>query len=99
MKSHVYVLTEQNYRGKKTSEFCSVYIKMHIILDTETTGPNINKQHRLIRIACLRINDTYEIIDTFHTFLNPQRKVDIFAYKVHGKNYLIYIMNLYSVKL
>ena len=59
---------------------------MHIILDTETTGPSINKQHRLIEIACLHINDTYEIIDTFHTFINPQREVDIYAYKVHGKN-------------
>ena len=59
---------------------------MLFIFETETTGPSINKQHHLIEIACLRINDTYEIIDTFHTFLNPQRKVDIFAYKVHGKN-------------
>ena len=46
----------------------------------------INKEHCFIETACLRINDTYEIIDTFHTFLNPQREVDIFAYKVHRKN-------------
>ncbi len=55
-----------------------------IVLDTETTGLDIKKGHRVIEIGCVELIDRKKSGNTFHTYVNPQRSVDIDAIKVHG---------------
>lgn len=64
-----------------------------IALDTETTGMNKSRGdngalvaagHRIIEIACVEILDRQITGRTFHTFLNPGRRIDKKAVEVHG---------------
>ena len=55
-----------------------------IILDTETTGLDINDGHRIVEIGCLEIENFIPTKKTFHCYLNPERKVSEQAFKVHG---------------
>lgn len=55
-----------------------------IILDTETTGIGVEYGHRLIEIGCMELVDRQLTGRVFHTYLNPMRKVDPGAFKVHG---------------
>ncbi len=55
-----------------------------IILDTETTGLDPQSGHRLIEIACLEMIGRKLTGQQFHVYLNPQRAVDVGAFKVHG---------------
>lgn len=58
---------------------------MHqIVLDTETTGLSHEQGHRLIEIGCVKIIDRKITNQHFHTYINPQRKVDEGAFRVHG---------------
>lgn len=59
-----------------------------IVLDTETTG--INKfglhyeGHRIIEIGAVEIIDRCLTNKKFHTYLNPNRLVDLEAFQIHG---------------
>lgn len=53
-------------------------------LDTETTGLDFHKGDRLVEIAIVELIDRVATGKVFHTYLNPQRKVDPEALKVHG---------------
>ena len=53
-----------------------------IVLDTETTGLSTNKGHRLTEIGCLEIIDREITHNRFHTYLNPERNLDIKAAKI-----------------
>ena len=55
-----------------------------IFLDTETTG--IGSDHRLIEIGALEMINRRLTGKKFHTYLNPERLVDIAALAVHGLN-------------
>ncbi len=55
-----------------------------ISLDTETTGLDFHKGERLVEIALVEIVDRATTGHVFHRYINPQRKVDPDAYKVHG---------------
>ena len=55
-----------------------------IILDTETTGLSIKDGHRIVEIGCIELDDFVITKNTFHCYLNPQRKVSESAFKVHG---------------
>lgn len=55
-----------------------------IILDTETTGLSAAHGHRLIEIGCLEMINRRMTKNYFHYYLNPQRKIDAGATKVHG---------------
>ena len=58
---------------------------MHeIILDTETTGLSVEKDHRIIEIACIETKDLVPTNKVFYTLLNPERPVSEDAFKVHG---------------
>jgi len=57
-----------------------------IALDTETTGLEIEKGHRLIEIGGVEMIDRQITGKTFHQYLNPNRKIDADALKVHGIN-------------
>lgn len=55
-----------------------------VVLDTETTGLDPSHGHRLIEIGCIEIMNRRITSRQFHTYLNPQRKVDEGAFAVHG---------------
>jgi DNA polymerase-3 subunit epsilon len=55
-----------------------------IILDTETTGIDPNKGHRLIEIGCLELEDLLPTGRTYHVFVNPEREIEPDAERVHG---------------
>jgi len=55
-----------------------------IILDTETTGIEVQQGHRIIEIGAVLLNDRKKSEEHFHTYLNPSRLIDEEASKVHG---------------
>jgi DNA polymerase-3 subunit epsilon len=59
-------------------------VERQIILDTETTGIGHEQGHRLIEIGCVELIDRRLTGKHFHRYINPQRKVDEGAFRVHG---------------
>lgn len=55
-----------------------------IVLDTETTGLEVEQGHRIIEIGCVELRDRRVIGNPFHHYLNPDRAVDAGAVDVHG---------------
>ena len=55
-----------------------------IILDTETTGLEVERGHRIIEIGCLEIVNRRRTGRTFHRYLRPDREIDVGAIRVHG---------------
>ena len=55
-----------------------------ILLDTETTGLSPAQGHRIIEIGCVEMINRRLTGETFHTYLQPNRKVDEGAMRVHG---------------
>lgn len=62
-----------------------------VALDTETTGMNkvdhaglLVAGHRIIEIGCAEIIDGKVTGRQFHTYVNPEQKVDKRATKIHG---------------
>ena len=55
-----------------------------IVLDTETTGLSIKDGHRLVEIGCIEIENLVPTKNTFHCYLNPERKVSEEAFNIHG---------------
>jgi DNA polymerase-3 subunit epsilon len=55
-----------------------------VVLDTETTGLNAKLGDRIIEIGCVEILSRNVAERHFHTYLNPERDVDLGATRVHG---------------
>ena len=55
-----------------------------IVLDTETTGLSVKDGHRIVEIGCIELEDLIPTKNTFHCYLNPERKVSEKAYETHG---------------
>jgi DNA polymerase-3 subunit epsilon len=55
-----------------------------IVLDTETTGLEVNEQHRIIEIGCVELFNRRITGRSFHRYLNPERDIDDGALEVHG---------------
>ena len=55
-----------------------------IILDTETTGLSVKDGHRIVEIACLELDNLMPTKNSFHCYLNPERKVSEKALEIHG---------------
>lgn len=55
-----------------------------IILDTETTGLEPSRGHKIIEIGCVEMIDRKLTGNHFHRYLNPQRAIDEGAIEVHG---------------
>ena len=55
-----------------------------IILDTETTGLDVTRNHKIIEIGCIEIIDRKFTGKKFHQYLNPQREIDQGAISIHG---------------
>lgn len=55
-----------------------------IILDTETTGLEPEKGHRIIEVGCLEMINRRITGNTFHRYINPQYTIEREAQEVHG---------------
>ncbi len=55
-----------------------------VILDTETTGLDPAKGHRIIEIGCVEMKNRRRSERIFHQFINPGRPIEDGAYDVHG---------------
>ena len=55
-----------------------------IVLDTETTGLDVEDGHRVIEIGCIEIIDRNITSNSFHQYINPGRLIDEKAFEVHG---------------
>jgi len=58
--------------------------KKFIVLDTETTGLEVEQGHRIIEVGAVALADRKRTDTHFHSYLNPQRSIDEEAEKVHG---------------
>ena len=55
-----------------------------IVLDTETTGLEVDQGHRIVEVGAVALEDRKRTDLHFHSYLNPQRSIDEEAEKVHG---------------
>ena len=58
--------------------------KKLIVLDTETTGLEVDQGHRIVEVGAVALKDRRRTDVHFHSYLNPQRSIDEEAEKVHG---------------
>lgn len=61
--------------------------KRRIFLDTETTGMS-RTTDRIVEVCAIEVDEAFNEIDSFHAFINPQRKVSELA--DHGYTPLIF---------
>jgi DNA polymerase III subunit epsilon len=55
-----------------------------VVLDTETTGLEVERGHRIIEIGCVELHNRRPTGRVFHHYLNPGRDIDAGAAAVHG---------------
>ena len=55
-----------------------------VVLDTETTGLEVEQDHRVIEIGCVELFNRRLTGRSFHRYLNPERDIDEGALEVHG---------------
>jgi DNA polymerase-3 subunit epsilon len=55
-----------------------------IVFDTETTGLDPSKGHRIVEIGAVEISNLIPTGRTFHFYLDPERDMPEEAFKVHG---------------
>jgi len=55
-----------------------------VVLDTETTGLDVNDGHRIIEIGGVEIIGRRLTHRRFHKYINPVRDIDDGAFQVHG---------------
>ena len=55
-----------------------------VVLDTETTGLEVSKGHRVIEIGCVELINRRRTNETFHQYVQPDREIDPAAEEVHG---------------
>ncbi len=55
-----------------------------IVLDTETTGLEVTRGHRVIEIGCVELLNRRPSERHFHRYLNPGRDIDEGARAIHG---------------
>src|ERR1700691_6301975 len=55
-----------------------------VVLDTETTGLEVEQDHRVVEIGCVELFNRRLTGRSFHRYLNPERDIDEGALEVHG---------------
>src|ERR1700676_4070638 len=55
-----------------------------IVLDTETTGLEVEQRHRIIEIGCVELVNRRLTGRPYHQYLKPERDIDEGAQQVHG---------------
>ena len=58
--------------------------KRQVVLDTETTGLEVNQGHRIIEIGCVEMVNRRITGRHYHQYMHPQRDIDAGAMEVHG---------------
>jgi len=58
--------------------------KKLIVLDTETTGLEVEQGHRIVEVGAVALSNRKRTDLHFHSYLNPHRSIDEEAEKVHG---------------
>lgn len=58
-----------------------------IVVDTETTGLDPKRGHRIIELAAIELDGRKVSPRRFHRYLNPEREIDAGAAAVHGLTY------------
>lgn len=59
-------------------------MQRQIVLDTETTGLDVEQGHRIIEIGCVELKNRRPTGNNFHRYVNPGREIDAGAVQVHG---------------
>lgn len=66
----------------------NIHVKKQVVLDTETTGMNKfgapHEGHKIIEIGAVEIINRRLTNNQFHVYLNPNRSIDLEAFKIHG---------------
>ncbi|MDR3326024.1 MAG: DNA polymerase III subunit epsilon [Rhodospirillaceae bacterium] len=55
-----------------------------VVLDTETTGLDVETGHRLVEIGCVELVNHLATGKVYHTYINPNRDIPEEAIKIHG---------------
>jgi DNA polymerase III subunit epsilon len=55
-----------------------------VVLDTETTGLEVDLGHRIIEIGCVELLNRRASGRYFHRYLNPERDIELGARAIHG---------------
>ncbi len=55
-----------------------------VVLDTETTGLEVEKGHRIIEVGCVELVNRRRTSRNYQVFINPDREIDEAAEEVHG---------------
>ena len=55
-----------------------------IVLDTETTGLDVNNGDRIVEIGIIELENHVQTGNYFHYYLNPEKESDFQALKIHG---------------
>ncbi|HET7298509.1 MAG TPA: DNA polymerase III subunit epsilon [Burkholderiales bacterium] len=55
-----------------------------VVLDTETTGLNPKLGDRIIEVGCVELLSRRVSERVFHSYINPEREVELGATRVHG---------------
>ncbi len=55
-----------------------------VVLDTETTGLDVENGHKIIEIGCVEIINRNITSNIFHEYINPMREIDEGAIEIHG---------------
>jgi len=58
--------------------------RRQIVLDTETTGLEVNQGHRIIEIGCVELINRRITGRHYHQYIHPEREIDAGAMEVHG---------------
>ena len=58
--------------------------KKLIVLDTETTGLEVDQGHRVIDIGAIVLKDRKKTNEYFQSYINPERLIDREAQEIHG---------------
>ena len=58
--------------------------RRQIVLDTETTGLEVNQGHRIIEIGCVELVNRRITGRHYHQYIQPEREIDTGALEVHG---------------
>jgi len=77
-----YVIKICNSYNKKDFMGIDLHDAEFAVVDTETTGLDINTA-KIINIAAVKIKN-FKIIDYYNTFINPGKKIDPQSIKWHG---------------
>jgi DNA polymerase III subunit epsilon len=59
-------------------------VMRQVVLDTETTGLEAERGHRIIEIGCVEVINRRATGRFFHEYVNPEREIDAGAAAVHG---------------